>query len=144
MTSPTLTLVQGYEEEIPLAHWTWRDRKGNLWDPSDMTTKHLFFTVRAVWNSVMDPDMRVGEAYVVYDFKYPAAYMRAAVAILGQHLINRPDMELWQKGELMNMLNHFIKNGWMERRQTKSFLSMPSGALAHMNDLDDGHEQWGD
>jgi hypothetical protein len=115
----TALVVQGFDRQLPIEAWKWRDRKGNMWLPGDMETRHLFYTVRMIWNHAVDPDMRVGENIILYNFPdvYTVQYVRTAVAILGKELLTRDDMEEWMKREFMHMANHFYKQGWMEQGQ---------------------------
>lgn len=73
--------------------YRWRDRQGNFFLPSEMETRHLFFTLRMIWNNHFPSHMHVGEV-TLYRFprRYTRQYFEATVYYLGRELVTRRDM----------------------------------------------------
>lgn len=72
----------------------WWDRHGKLHAPADMSTKHVFFTLRMIWNHSAPKNMQI-RPFKPYDFRpfYTKAYMIAAVYALVTELDKRDDMQ---------------------------------------------------
>lgn len=71
----------------------WRDRKGNFHDPSCMDTRHLYNTVKMVWNNTMPRHAMIGEP-IFYKFDlalYPPKYMMEACFCMLNELDRRSD-----------------------------------------------------
>lgn len=85
--------------------WSWRDKFGNLHDPKEMETRHLFYTVRMIWNHSVPPHMIVGQNVKLYRFSsfYTTPYMRQSVLQCGAELMTRKDLEPWQWLELQEI-----------------------------------------
>lgn len=98
LTHPTPTQAQH--------PWRWRDRTGQMRDPKRMTTNHLFFTIRMIWNHTMPVSARL-RPYISYDFSpfYTKAYMLEAIKHLTPELATRTDMKPEWKRELSRMLD---------------------------------------
>lgn len=88
--------------------WVWRDREGGLWKPHSMETRHLFHTLRMIWNNFMPARMRVG-AVRLYDFPavYTDAYFRDAVRSIGRELNTRKDLTPSWRAQLAEMASWF-------------------------------------
>ena len=69
--------------------------------PADMDTRHLFYTLRMIWNHAMPPHMvgRNVRRYVFGSF-YTARYMREAILRVGGCLFSREDIAPWMLVEL--------------------------------------------
>lgn len=93
--------------------WVWRDRDGGLWKPSKMETRHLFHTLRMIWNNFMPERMRVGviRLYAFPDF-YTDAYFRDAVRAIGRELNTRQDLTPAWRAQLAEMASWFTE--WEE------------------------------
>ena len=87
-----------------MAAFEWRDRKGEMHQVQDMDTKHLFFTLRMIWNHSA-PITMVIHPYTRYDFEpyYTAGYMGAAVRVMFSELILRRDLTPYFKKCLKHM-----------------------------------------
>jgi hypothetical protein len=100
----SLAALRDIAARTALAHrdWTWRDRFGGLTRPDDMDTRHLFYTLRMIWNHAMPEHMAVGRNIRRYVFGpfYTAEYMREAVLRLGAELFSRDDLPTWMLAEL--------------------------------------------
>ena len=82
------------------APFMWRDRKGNMHNPKDMETRHIFMTLVVIWNCVMPGDVRInrsGEwvhhAYYLGPF-YTKDYLAQGICVLVRELSNRQDLEV--------------------------------------------------
>ncbi len=87
----------------------WRDRKGKTHLVSNMETRHLFYTLRMIWNHSAPINLRL-EPYQKYFFspsKYSATYIRKAAKHIFLELSRRTDLQfLWVK-ELKFMERNF-------------------------------------
>ena len=80
------------------SRWKWRERTGAMVSPAEMQTRHLFFTLRMIWNNRMPAHMRVGRVHL-YNFGpyYTRHYFSAAILAIGAELHTRTDMTAeWQ------------------------------------------------
>jgi len=104
-------LVPLDRREVDL-RWRWRSRDGEHHYPRDMETRHLFHTLRMVWNNRMPPHMRVGERIRLYRFgsHYSHAYLGKAVLQIGAELFRRTDLTGLQQRELEEMAAWFLKD----------------------------------
>lgn len=99
--SPPLALRPG--EIIP--GWLWRtNREGDI-SPVHMETRHLFYTLRMIWNHTMPTSMRVGKEIRLYRFgaRHSRQYMREAIVQIGAELFKRDDIAPWMREELDEM-----------------------------------------
>jgi hypothetical protein len=89
--------------------WRWRDRKGTFTAPKDMETRHLFYTVRMIWNHVVPMEMQVGHGIKLYRFPdfYTGDYMRRAARQMLPELNGRRDIQKWMQRELNQMAAWF-------------------------------------
>lgn len=76
----------------------WKDKKGNFHSPKDMSTQHLFFTFRMIWNHTAPEDMRI-EPYQRYSFDdfYTAEYIADAIRAISSELSKREDLKPYFK-----------------------------------------------
>lgn len=77
----------------------WRDRTGNFHKVSEMETRHLYYTLRMIWNHTMPEEVKL-KPYNAYDFSpfYTAEYMTEAIHHIGTELFKRTDiLPGWQK-----------------------------------------------
>lgn len=82
--------------------WMWIERGGRRVPPVHMETRHLFYTLRMIWNHAMPAHMRVGRNLKRWSFGKPHTpeYMREAVLHIGAELLGRPDIAPWMLAEL--------------------------------------------
>lgn len=96
---PTFNLAFATHFELDEA-WKWRSAYERRWmHPSEMQTRHLFFTLRMIWNHSMPKEWEIGYEPRRYKFgpEYHEGYMRQAVAQIGLELTTRDDIEEdWQ------------------------------------------------
>ena len=87
----------------------WRDQSGNFHNPNEMETRHLFYTLRMIWNHTMPENLRI-TSYIAHEFIdfYSATYMSNAVKAIGRELLTRNDIKLQWRNELDFMASHFI------------------------------------
>lgn len=86
----------------------WKDSKERFHDPKKMRTKHLFFTLRMIWNHSMPEQMKL-RPYMEYTFSeyYTVEYIITAISVIGKELLSRKDLlPEWEK-ELTYMKNCF-------------------------------------
>jgi hypothetical protein len=90
-------------------NWRWKDRSNNFYYPKDMETKHLFFTLRMIWNHTMP--VKTGK-YTLYRFGdfYTKKYMLEAVKHLAIELSKRKDLEPSWQMQLRFMVNWLSTN----------------------------------
>lgn len=71
----------------------WRDREGNWHYPENMSTKHLFFTLRMIWNHSVTDEFQI-EPFRRYNFgaTYTQQYMAEAVTNICKELSKRNDL----------------------------------------------------
>ncbi|HIH2748240.1 TPA: hypothetical protein ACYLN4_004006 [Burkholderia lata] len=69
----------------------WRDRHGVKHDPAKMETRHVFNTLKMIWNNMVPEYYRVGFNVRLYSFgpSYTREYMVQAVYQLGHELSKR-------------------------------------------------------
>lgn len=105
--------LQLFTALAPSATWTWRERSGAHVRPTDMDSKHLFYTLRMIWNHSMPSCMEVGRNVRRYVFGpfYTAEYMRAAVMHIGAELFSRDDVAPWMLTELDQIRAWLAGNG---------------------------------
>lgn len=86
----------------------WRTREGEMVSPGDMETRHLFYTLRMIWNCHAPEAERVGRNVKLYSFgpSYTRAYFEEAIANLAANLLRRDDIAPWQMAELEQMAAH--------------------------------------
>lgn len=80
----------------------WRGRDGNYYAPADMETRHLFYTIRMIWNHKMPLKL---EPYIKYRFSefYTDDYMKQALRAMVPELAKRKDIETQFRSELKVM-----------------------------------------
>jgi len=79
-------------DNLPAEPFKWRDGNGVFHPVAGMETRHLFFTLRMIWNNTMPAMCRLpGNLYSFGPF-YTKKYMLDAVAAITAELANRTDM----------------------------------------------------
>lgn len=104
-----MTAIVKFTEILPAHTWRWRDRSGAFTTPSEMETRHLFYTLRMIWNNFMPTYMRVGRVKL-YRFSphYSPAYLRDAIGFIGNELSTRTDMRADWAEQLDEMRRWFV------------------------------------
>lgn len=100
------------QENAVATPWTWRTQQGNFMLPSEMETRHLFYTLRMIWNHKM-PEVARFPAYQQYEFSafYTDVYFRQAILFLTEELAQRDNMIPQWKADLDHMIT------WLARYQ---------------------------
>lgn len=98
----------------PTEPFRWRDGSGNLHAPSTMATRHLFFTLRMIWNHAMPEAARLPGNLYTFSSYYKPDYMKDAIRALTTELATREDMQPDWKDQLTFMLE------WLAVGQTYS------------------------
>lgn len=114
--------VAVFKVDLPAHRWQWRDRDGNMHDPSSMETRHLFYTLRMIWNHSMP--LEVGHNVRRYRFgpHYSPGYMAQGIRFIGSELMTRTDLTPTMISELRQMARFLFNRLPAERRP---FLELP-------------------
>jgi hypothetical protein len=98
------TTVPRIRTNVPVGGWQWRESNGKFHYPANMHTRHLFFTLRMIWNNFMPARMRVG-AVTLYDFtgRYTRDYLKEAIYRIADELSRRDDMTAEWSAQLAAM-----------------------------------------
>jgi hypothetical protein len=98
----------------------WKDRENGFHFPSSMETRHLFYTLRMIWNHTMPADARI-TPYQAYSFGpfYTRQYLITAIAELARELASRADLRSDLKPQLQAMLD------WLSRHQIEAEGNQP-------------------
>jgi hypothetical protein len=93
-----------------------------------METRHLFFTLRMIWNNFMPAHMRVGNVrlYTFLDPIYTRQYFATAILQIGRELFRRTDLMPEWKAELHEMESYFAQWSEVDGRELMApLLSLP-------------------
>lgn len=87
----------------------WRDRCGREHFLKDMSTTHLFYTLRMIWNHSMPADAQVGIDIKRYSFPpfYTHTYMMQACTLIFEELSTRTNLPVHLRKELTQMVLYF-------------------------------------
>ena len=100
---------------VPSEHcvkFMWKDRFDNFHDVKDMSTTHLFYTLRMAWNHAVPEYMQVGENIQRYRFSlwYTKVYWQQAIYYIYTELMARTDLPENLQQQLNQMRKHFKEN----------------------------------
>lgn len=118
MTDTTKSLAPAAHTAIS-EQFKWRDRHGVYHAVSKMETRHLFFTLRMIWNNTMPATCRLPGNLYSFGPVYTRAYMLQAIRSITRELAKRADMQPEWTAQLQQMIQ------WLATPQ----LSPQSGAL---------------
>lgn len=95
----------------------WKDRDNNFYYVENMTTSHLFFTLRMIWNHTMPEEAKL-RPYIKYRFGsyYKEKYMLDAVINIFHELEKRHDLKPKWKADLQNMYDYISLTKYEQRR----------------------------
>ena len=98
----------------------WKDRENGFYLPSGMETRHLFYTLRMIWNHTMPTDARI-RPYRAYSFGpfYTREYLITAISELARELASRADLRSDLKPQLQAMLD------WLGTHQIEASGTQP-------------------
>lgn len=102
-------------DTTPTEIFKWRDSHGKYRRVDQMVTRHLFFTLRMIWNHPMPEEAR-SPFYNHYRFPaiYTAEYMKDAIRFICRELFTRTDLEPDWKFELMRFASYLNKTKYLE------------------------------
>jgi hypothetical protein len=88
----------------------WLDAKGQYWDVKDMETRHLFYTLRMIWNNRMPVPVPDNPKFYRFDPRtHDEKYLAAMIPVLAGELSQRDDISPFFQSQL----------DWMEARFTE-------------------------
>lgn len=83
----------------------WRDRHGTRHLPARMETRHLFYTLRMIWNNTMPASARQPGNLYSFGPTYTRDYMLSAIVAIVPELATRNDMTSEWKQQLQHMVD---------------------------------------
>lgn len=97
--APHKRTLPGYHYDVT---YRWRTSGGVFIAPKNMETRHLFHTLRMIWNNSMPKHMHVGRNIKYYSFGgfYTEEYMMRSVYHIFHELTKRNDLTEEQIREL--------------------------------------------
>lgn len=90
-------------KHTPANVFKWRDRNGVKHAVTDMETRHLFYTLRMIWNHTMPGAYRLPGNLYSFGSYYSEPYMLKAVRAITLELAGRTDMTAEWKRQLKQM-----------------------------------------
>lgn len=83
-------------KDYEITPFQWRDRSGKFYPPAEMETRHLFYTLKMIWNHSVPEHMKL-KPYKRYTFNsfYTNEYMTKAVKALTAELKIRENIEIY-------------------------------------------------
>jgi hypothetical protein len=100
-------MINKIEINNKLSAFKWRDHNGEFHNPKDMHTRHVYYTLRMIWNHSAPAEYTI-KPFIKYNFSsfYTTEYVIAAVNVLLKELSRRNNLAPeWSKG-----INHMSKN----------------------------------
>ena len=85
--------------------FVWRTQDGERLTPQEMSTPHLFYTLRMIWNHFMPEDARI-EPYKRYGINMTQDYLEQAIVSIGEELSTREDLAMHYRMQLIFMKNY--------------------------------------
>jgi hypothetical protein len=92
----------------------WRDRHGERHLPAHMETRHLFYTLRMIWNNTMPASARLPGNLYSFGPTYTREYMLGAIVAIVPELATRKNMTPEWRQQLQHMID------WISIYQLKS------------------------
>lgn len=83
----------------------WRDRHGIRHLPARMETRHLFYTLRMIWNNTMPASARLPGNLYSFGPTYTRDYMLSAIVAIVPELAARKDMTSEWRQQLQHMVD---------------------------------------
>lgn len=123
--------ISPFRDFTPALGWRWRSNGGELHAPAEMATRHLFHTLRMIWNNVMPEEARVGFVKLYwFGPQYTPRYLREATLHIGRELLGRPDLQPEWRAQLDRMADWLRGADWAEA----GLITPPLRALPHPQD----------
>ena len=100
------SIVVNIQDKELSAPFKWKTRTNDLLRVDQMETRHLFFTLRLIWNHTMPPEARLpeGNRYQLGYF-YTAEYLESAIKAISHELSGRTDMAPDWSRQLAQMIS---------------------------------------
>ena len=95
----------------------WRDRHGHHHPPARMETRHLFYTLRMIWNSTMPASARLPGNLYSFGPTYTRKYMLSAIVAIVPELATRNNMTPEWRRQLQHMID-WISTHQLGREQS--------------------------
>jgi hypothetical protein len=111
----SITNAQAYDVET----FAWRDRTGQLHLVKRMETRHLFYTLRMIWNHTMPASARLPGNLYSFGPTYTRQYMIDAISAIVPELAQRKDMTPHWTAQLNRMKD------WLRTRQIEQAIEQP-------------------
>ncbi len=92
-----------------LIDFKWIDKDGKSHKPQEMTTHHLFFTLRMIWNHTAPAHLRFNP-YKKYNTSVLLSnkeYVRTAIVSISAELFGRDDLTDYMKECLLKIQSYF-------------------------------------
>ena len=107
MNTQVQVLLQAQKDTQQITNFKWRDKRGQFHKPKNMETRHIFYTLRMIWNHSMPEEAKI-RPYREYDFNpfYTKEYMQFAVLALAMELSDRYDLSFKSQNQLQFMLDY--------------------------------------
>lgn len=113
MTVPaTINFPEATKSQVP-AKFLWVDQTGQQWPPELMETRHLFYSLRMIWNHRMPEEAKL-HPYKQYDLRRSDKYLRDAILALTKELATRSDLTDEWRADLQHMIN------WLSTHQLEN------------------------
>lgn len=103
----------------------WRDKCNEYHSPCDMSTSHIFFTLRMIWNHSVPEHMQL-RPFIRYTFDtstYTRGYIRKAIRALLFELIQREDLTSYFISCIQKMHKHLTEVDYVKPNNTHNQLS---------------------
>jgi len=93
-------------ETVPDRAFRWRDRAGEMHAPERMETRHVFFTLRMIWNHSAPEHLKLRpfRRYSGFPARYSPDYVRRAIRALIAEASRRDDLRPEWAAELRWMV----------------------------------------
>jgi len=93
-----------FKSEIP---FYWRN-KGTVTAVTEMTTDHLFYTIRMIWNNTMPEPVPDNPKFYSYGPNHSDEYLAEALKHLSAELFTRDDIKAFQEEQLEWMIERSV------------------------------------
>jgi hypothetical protein len=95
----------------------WRDRNGRFYWPKDMETRHVFHTIRMIWNNRMPPHMSFADArFYHFGPSYSPEYLKTALIALWYDFEQRTNITPAMKRDI-DWMKAWLARGTKDGRQ---------------------------
>lgn len=108
---PSSNAIAQKQKTTVAKRFQWKDRMDKLHYVDEMETRHLFYTLRMIWNHTMPAEAR-SESFHPYRFSsfYTVEYMENAIRAIARELAGRKDMRKEWQDELDNFMRYLSRH----------------------------------